>query len=383
MKVYLDSAATSQLDPLVLDEMLPFFTEVHGNPSSTHGFGRTAKAGIEKSRKTIASAINASSLEIVFTSCGTESNNMAIKCAVQHYDVKHIITSPIEHKCVFNTCQELAAMNIGVQLHYVDVKSCGGIEMDSLAQLLEKCNGEKVLVSLMHANNEIGTLLDIKAVGEICDKYGALFHSDTVQTVGHYKINVKDLNVHFLSGSAHKFHGPKGVGFLYMRSDTKVCPLIHGGGQERTHRSGTENVAGIVGMAKALQLSEDNMEAYKDHILDLRSYMMSELHANFDDIKFNGNVENGLYTVLNVSFSDKFKSDMLLFNLDMAGIAVSGGSACSSGANMGSHVMQGIGHDSKRRAVRFSFSHFNTKEEIDYTIAELKKIAAREMASIN
>lgn len=371
MTIYFDSAASTALHREVLDEMIPFLTEHPGNPSSTHAFGRKMKAAIEQARKDIAQSINASPLEIVFTSCGTESNNLAIKGAVSKFNVQHLITSQIEHKCVLNTCLELAKQ--GVELHYVDVDQQGYFDLTQLNELLERLEGKK-LVTLMHANNEIGTINNIKEIGQICERHNALFHSDTVQTVAHYPLDVQDYKIHYMSGSAHKFHGPKGVGFLYVRKDSKVDPQILGGGQERGFRSGTENVAGIVGMAKALKISNIHFESHKAHILSLKNYFFEQLNNNIKDIAFNGDIENGLYTVLSVSFPPTFKSDMLLFNLDIAGIAVSGGSACSSGANIGSHVLNVINHNPERKAIRFSFSFQNTKEEIDYTVNFLKSM---------
>jgi cysteine desulfurase len=372
MNVYLDNAATTQLHPQVLEEMLPFLTEIFGNPSSSHSFGRKSKAAIESARKTIASAINAGPLEIVFTSGGTEANNMAIKCAVETYGVKHIVSSVAEHKCVFNTCHDVAESN-KLQLHLLKVNQQGFIDSSELENLLASLEG-KVLVTLIHANNELGTITNIKAVGELCRKYDALFHSDTVQTICHYPIDVQDLHIHLLSGSAHKFHGPKGVGFLFMKKDAKIKPLIHGGGQERNYRSGTENVSGIVGMAKALSIAYENLEIDKKHILEIKNYFIEKLQSNIKEIAFNGDVINGLYTVLNVSFPPQFNSDMLLFSLDIAGVAASGGSACSSGASTGSHVLDAIGHPLNRKAIRFSFSKYNTKEEIDYVVEQLLKL---------
>jgi cysteine desulfurase len=372
MQVYLDSAASSQLHPDVLKEMIPFFSENYGNPSSSHSFGRKAKAALEQARKAIAQSINASPLEIIFTSCGTESNNMALKSAVQTYNIEHIITSPVEHKCVFNTCIDIAAKT-STKLHYLKVDAKGNIDLQHLDELLSTLNGKK-LVTLIHANNEIGTIIDLQKAGEICKQYEALFHADTVQTICHYPIDVQAININFLSGSAHKFHGPKGIGFLYVKKDSKINTYIHGGGQERGYRSGTENVAGIVGMAKALEIANENLERDKQKITELRSYFAQQLTQKIEDIKFNGDFENGLYTVLSVSFPTVFKSDMLLFSLDLAGIAASGGSACSSGASTGSHVLDAIGHAKDRKTIRFSFSHFNTKEEIDYTVEQILKL---------
>lgn len=375
MQVYLDSAASSKLHPDVLTEMIPFLIENYGNASSTHSFGRKTKAAIEYARKVIAQSINASPLEIIFTSCGTESNNMALKSAVRTYNVEHIITSPIEHKCVFNTCVDIAA-STSAKLHYLKVDNKGNIDLANLEELLVKLEGKK-LVTLIHANNEIGTILDIKNAGEICKQYDALFHADTIQTICHYPIDVQALNINYLSGSAHKFHGPKGVGFLYVKKDSKINALIHGGGQERGYRSGTENVAGIVGMAKALEIANQNLETDKQKITETRDYFAQQLKKNIEDIQFNGDFENGLYTVLSVSFPSSFKPDMLLFSLDIAGVAASGGSACASGAGTGSHVLDAIEHPKDRKTIRFSFSHFNTKEEIDYTIEQILKLKTK------
>jgi cysteine desulfurase len=371
MHIYFDNAATTPVLPEVVEAMLPYFTEIFGNPSSTHAYGRKAKAAIESARKSIAAALHASPMEIVFTSCGTEANNMAIKCAVDAFDVKHIITSNAEHKCVFNTCAEIAQKR-NIQLHYLAVDKVGHVSLNELESLLESLGG-KVLVTLIHANNELGTITDIESVGQLCKKYDALFHSDTVQTVCHYDINLSELNVNFLSGSAHKFHGPKGAGFLYMRKDSRLTPFIHGGGQERNFRSGTENVAGIVGMARAMEIAVNTMGEDRKKISALKHYFIDKLQQSIPDVAFNGDV-NGLYTVLNVSFPPSFQSDMLLFNLDLAGIAVSGGSACSSGASSGSHVLDAIGHPVDRKAVRFSFSRFNTEQEIDYVVETLLKM---------
>lgn len=371
MAIYFDSAASTALHSEVLNEMIPFLTEHPGNPSSTHAFGRKMKAAIEQARKDIAQSINASPLEIVFTSCGTESNNLAIKGAVSKFNVQHLITSKIEHKCVLNTCLEIEKQ--GVELHYIDVDQQGYFDLTQLNELLEHLEGKK-LITLMHANNEIGTINNIKEIGQICERHNALFHSDTVQTVAHFPLDVQDYKIHYMSGSAHKFHGPKGIGFLYVRKDVRIEPQILGGGQERGFRSGTENVAGIVGMAKALAISNANFESDKARILSLKKYFIEELKNNIKDIAFNGDTENGLYTVLSVSFPPSLSNDMLLFNLDIAGIAVSGGSACSSGANTGSHVLDATNHDLKRKAIRFSFSNQNTKEEVDYTVNFLKNM---------
>lgn len=370
MNIYLDNAATTPLEKEVIELMYQNSINLFGNPSSTHSFGRKAKAAIEKARNSIAKYLNASPLDIVFTSCGTESNNMVLKMATETFDLKHIIVSEAEHKCVLNTAQEIADKT-AVQVHVLKVNQFGVIDLKALAALLESLEG-KTLVSIMHANNETGSIVDIAKIGEICKQHEALFHSDTVQTIAHYPFDVQTLAIDFLSGSAHKFHGPKGVGFLYMKQKTKLKALINGGGQERNYRSGTENLLSILAMEKALEISVSNMEAWKNHILELKNYFITRLENEIADIAFNGDLNNSLYTVLSVSFPSHYNKEMFLFHLDLKGIAVSGGSACTSGANTGSHVMTAINHPLDRKAVRFSFSHYNTKAEIDYVMEVLK-----------
>lgn len=370
MKVYLDNAATTPMDKNVLDSMLPFMQEFYGNPSSTHDFGRKAKAGIEKARKDIAAFLNASTSEIIFTSGGTEADNMAIHCSIFDLGVKHIISSTIEHHAVTHPVEHFVKTG-HVKVSYINVDQAGRIDLAELENLLEQ-NPEKTLVTLMHANNEIGTLIDLKGVGEICKKYNAYFHSDTVQTMGHFPLNMKELNVHFATGAAHKFHGPKGVGFLYLNKEVKIKALINGGSQERNLRGGTENLYGIVGLGKALELACSEMENHRQHIESLRNYLKQNLIESIPDVQFNGCQENYLYTVLSASFPKTENASMLLFLLDIDGIAVSSGSACTSGSNTGSHVLRGIGSDSERTCVRFSFSKHNTFEELDYVLEKLK-----------
>jgi len=371
MKVYLDNAATTALDQEVIDAMLPVMEFKFGNPSSIHSYGREARTLIEASRKTVANLLNVSPAEIFFTSCGTEANNMAIRCSVRDLGIKHVISSRIEHHAVEHTLEQMENEGI-IKLSYVDIDSQGHVDLDHLDELL--VNNERSLVSLMHANNEIGTLLPIKKVGELCQKYNAVFHSDTVQTMAHYVHDLRKLNVHFVNCSAHKFHGPKGIGFIYINSAIKIHPFIFGGSQERNMRGGTENIYGIVGLAKAMEIAYKNLDKDMEHIKGLKFYMMEQLKEAIPRVKFNGDVENGLYTVLNVSFPPSDISEMLLFNLDIEGIAASGGSACSSGSDIGSHVLSGVGADPNRPAVRFSFSKYNTKEEIDYTVSKLKEL---------
>lgn len=372
MRIYLDNAATTPLCNEVLEAMLPFLKNNYGNPSSTHQEGRTARAGIELSRKIVAQSLGASTSEIFFTSGGTEANNTAIKCAIRDFGIERIISSSIEHSCVFNTVHRLSEDNIDVV--YVQLNSFGGADLDDLERLLADSD-KKTLVSLMHANNEVGTLNPIDKIGLLCKKYKAFFHTDTVQSVGHIPIDVRSFPVHFLSGSGHKLHGPKGIGFLYVNKNNLIEALIDGGGQERKVRSGTENVAGIVGLGKALEQAILYLEERKQQIESVRSYFIQELKANFPETHFNGDYEgNFLFTVLNVSFKTETPINMLLFKLDLKGISVSGGSACNSGAVSQSRVLTTLGIPKGHHSARFSFSHYNTKEEVDYTITQLKGI---------
>jgi len=375
MKVYFDNAATTAIDEEVLEAMMPYLKEHFGNPSTQYSFGRDTRAAVEEARNTIAKLINASAGEIVFASGATEANNTAIKGAVNYLGVERIITSPTEHHCVeysIDFCRD----NLKTEIAFVKIDDKGNVDLDDLEALL-KASDKKTLVSLMHANNEIGTLLDVEKVGALCKEHHALFHSDTVQTFAHFPIDVQKMNVDFMSAAAHKFHGPKGVGFLYMRKNNKVQSLIHGGGQERGFRAGTENVYGIVGMAAAAKKAYANLEKDRAYILDIKNYFISKLKENFNDIDFNGNIdEHSLFTVLNVSFPPNDKSALLLFMLDMDGICCSGGSACGSGASAGSHVVRALNKDEHRVSIRFSFSKHNTKEEVDYVIEKLGKIFA-------
>jgi cysteine desulfurase len=381
MRVYFDNAATTPLAREALDEMLPFLTENFGNPSSIHSYGRKSRAAIEKARKIVASAINASTAEIFFTSCGTESNNMVIKQSVKKLGVKRILSSPIEHHCVLHSVQ--AEAREGIKTEMVKITSSGEVDYEYLETLL-KASDEKTLVSLMHSNNEIGTLLDLERVSALCEQYHAFFHTDTVQTIGYYPIDVQKLKVHFLSGSGHKFHGPKGVGFVYINSSAQLSPFIDGGSQERNMRAGTENIYGIVGLGKALEMSLADMDKTCDYIKGLRQYMKSRLDNELTDVSYNGFTDaRGHCKVLSVSLPLNNKTDLIVFNLDIAGIAASAGSACTSGSEVGSHVLAGINAPADRKAVRFSFSKHNTKEEVDYVVDELKKmVAVREMAEV-
>jgi cysteine desulfurase len=373
MKVYLDNAATSPMEAEVIEVMAKCMKEHFGNPSSIHSAGRTVRAAIEHARKIIANHLGASIGEIFFTSGGTEANNMAIKCSVRDLGVSRIITSKMEHHCVGHAVENVEH-NHHVEVAYIDICSKGKVDYDQLETLLQDTS-KTTLVSLMHANNEIGTLMDLNKVGALCKAYNAYFHSDTVQTAGHFPIHVAETHIHFLSGGGHKFHGPKGVGFIYINSNAMLKPFIDGGAQERNMRGGTENVYGIVGMAKAFDLACTNMATYRKHIEEIRTYMIEQLLENFDDIQFNGDYDgNYLYTILSVAFPLTPRTEMMLMSLDIYGICVSGGSACSSGAEQGSHVLTSIQAPLDKKTIRFSFSHFNTKEEIDYTIDKLKTI---------
>jgi cysteine desulfurase len=373
--VYLDNAATTALDKQVLDEMLPYLTEHFGNPSSIHGYGRKAKSAIEKARKAVAKYLNASTAEVFFTGSGTEGSNTIIKCAVRDLGVNRIISSTIEHHCVLHSVEAMARQ--GVQVDYVNLDAQGRVDYNHLEELLKATNA-KTLVSLMHSNNEIGTLLDLERVSALCQTYGAYFHSDTVQTIGYFPFDVQKTKIHFLGGSAHKFHGPKGIGFLYVNSEAAIKPFLDGGSQERNMRAGTENVAGIVGLGKALELAIENMEANRQYILGLKQYMIAQLQQHIPGILFNGDItpEGSNYKVLSVSLPPNEKAELTLFNLDMAGIAASGGSACTSGSEKGSHVLEGIHADPARKAVRFSFSKHTTNDDIDYAVQALKQIIA-------
>ena len=372
-RIYLDNAASTPLDPEVLRAMYEVMESHFGNPSSIHAHGRQARTIIEKARKTVASFLHASPAEIFFTSGGTEADNMAIRSGITDLKITHAITSPAEHHAVLHTLQAMEKNGM-IKLSLVRVDSKGNIDLEHLEELLSA--QPRTFVSLMEANNEIGTLTDIAAVGEICARYNAVFHCDTVQTMGHYRHDLRELKVHFVTCAAHKFHGPKGVGFLYVNPSIRINPLLYGGSQERNMRGGTENLYGIAGLAKALEIASRDMEEHQRHIQGLKSYMIEQLLAHIPGITFNGETAPGksLYTVLNVSFPTVEMADMLLFNLDIAGISVSGGSACSSGTNIGSHVLEAIKAPEDRPAIRFSFSKYNTRAEIDFTVSKLKEL---------
>jgi len=370
--IYFDNAATTPLDPEVLKAMMPYLTEHHGNPSSVHRFGRKTRAGIETSRRKIAELLNTSPGEIFFTSGGTEADNMAVKCAVLDMGIEHIIISEIEHHAVLYTAQDLEKRGLA-SVSYVKLTSNGHIDLQDLERLLKAHPNS--LVSLMHANNEIGNRIDLDVVGDLCHAHGALFHSDTVQTMAHYSFDLSALPVDMVSGSAHKFHGPKGVGFIYISSDVKMKPFILGGSQERNMRAGTENVFSIVGLAKALEIALQDLEEHQEHVLGLKNYMIKKLKLELPEVEFNGDIsDDSLYTVLNVRLPETEMAEMLLYNLDIAGVACSGGSACSSGTNKGSHVLGAIYPGVTNPSVRFSFSKFNSKEEVDRCVSVLKDI---------
>ena len=373
VRIYFDNAATTSLDAPVLEAMMPYLTEKYGNPSSIYSYGRETRMAIENSRKTVAKILNAHPAEIFFTSGGTESSNTAILASVRDLGCRHIISSSIEHHAVSHTVTHVDNMD-EVKVSYVKLLPDGHIDLEDLEKLLAGSE-EKTLVSLMHANNEIGNILDIHAVGELCKIYNAIFHSDTVQTVGHFPFDLRTLPVHFITGSAHKFHGPKGVGILYINENVRIKPFVHGGGQERNMRAGTENVYGIVGFAKALELATQQHETDSAYIGTLRYYMHAQLKKHIPGVSFNGDVVgNSLYTVISASFPKTEKSEMILFNLDINHICASGGSACTSGADQGSHVIRAVNSNPNQVAVRFSFSKYNTKEEVDHVVDLLKQL---------
>jgi cysteine desulfurase len=369
-RIYLDNAATTSLDPAVLEAMMPYLTTHFGNPSSIYSYGRESRMAIENARKTVAKLLNAHPAEIFFTSGGTESSNTAIRAAVRDLGCKHIISSSIEHHATTHTIEHLHKTGEAA-LSYVKLLPNGHINLADLENLLINSK-VKCLVTLMHANNEIGNMIDINAVGEICKKYNAIFHSDTVQTVGHFPFNLRNTPVHFITGAGHKFHGPKGVGILYINENIKITPFVHGGSQERNMRAGTENLYGIVGFAKALEIASQEYEKESNYIKSLKLYMMEKLKSNINGIVFNGDpLGTSLYAVLSVSFPKTEKSEMILFNLDINNICASGGSACTSGADQGSHVIRAINNNPNQITVRFSFCKNNTTAEIDQVVEKL------------
>lgn len=371
MSVYLDNAATTPLDVRVFEAMKPYLLDSFGNPSSIHQYGREVRSAVEKSRKIVADILNVAPSEIFFTSGGTEADNTVINNTISSKGIKHAITSRIEHHAVLHTLQHLE--NDGkISLHFVKLDEQGQVDYDDLEDLLQA--HENAFVSLMHGNNEIGNLTDLKRVGSLCQQHKAFFHSDTVQTLGHIDIDLSNINIQSIAGSAHKFHGPKGAGLMYINANNQIPPLLIGGGQERNMRGGTENVSGIIGLAKALELSYSEKEESQTKLLEFKKYTIDQLTSKFSNISFNGlsaDLDKSLHKVLSIGIPEIEDNDMLLFNLDINGIAVSGGSACASGTSIGSHVLEALNLDENLGTLRVSFSKFNTKEEIDYFIEKL------------
>ena len=374
-KVYFDNAATTPINQEVIEIVAQTMNSIYGNPSSTHQFGRSAKTLVEKSRKSIAKLLNCSASEIVFTAGGSEADNLILFNAVKNLNVKRIISTKIEHHAILHTLNSLEK-EYSIQIDYVDVNEKGEIDLEHLITILE--NSEvKTLVSLMQVNNEIGNILDVDKVISICKDQNALFHSDTVQGLTHLKIDLQKSPIDFIAASAHKFHGPKGVGFAVIKKGFGIQPILHGGEQERGARAGTENTHSIVGMEMALNIATKNYEKDKVYIINLKQYFIEQLQNNFENIQFNGlsnDLDKSAYHILNVRFEKEIP--MLLFNLDLKSIAASGGSACQSGSNKGSHVLNAILNEdeAKKTSVRFSFSIYNTKNEVDYVIEALKSI---------
>jgi len=369
-RIYFDNAATTPLAPEVLEAMMPYLTEKFGNPSSIYSYGRETRLAIEQARKSVAKNLGAKPAEIFFTSGGTESSNTVLNAAITDLGCKHIISSPIEHHATLHTVTHLAKLH-NLKLSFVQILPNGHIDMDHLAALLAATT-EKTIVTIMHANNEIGTMIDIAAVGQLCKQYGAYFHSDTVQTVGHFPFELSQLPVDFITGAGHKFHGPKGVGILYINENVKISPLVHGGSQERNMRAGTENLYGIVGFAKALELATEKHEEERTYIQSLKQHLHDQLIAKIPSVSFNGDpFGRSLYNLLSVNFPKNEKTEMILFNLDMHHVCASGGSACSSGAQQGSHVINALNKGSEIVTDRFSFSKQNTIAEIDQVVTAL------------
>jgi len=374
IKVFFDNAATTPMAPEVIDVMTDIMKNHYGNPSSQHSFGRATRSIIETSRKKIADFLNTSPGNIFFTSGGTEADNMAIKCGIKDHNITHAITSKLSHHAVLHPLEELEKSGV-IKLSYVEVNEKGQVSLSNLKELLE--SHPRTFVSILHANNEIGTIQDITAIGDICKEHNAIFHSDTVQTMAHYRYDLQKINVDFIAASAHKFHGPKGIGFVYISDNIKISPLLSGGSQERNMRAGTENLIGIAAISHAMEMAYEKMEEETEYIKAIKSHMIAELKKHIPQVKFNGmcdDIDNSLYTVLSCSFTETPIAEMLLFNLDIKGIACSGGSACTSGSNKGSHVIQEINPNSKRPSVRFSFSKYNTIEEVDYVVDVLKSL---------
>tara|TARA_B100000029_G_scaffold54052_1_gene49097 strand:+ start:2798 stop:3931 length:1134 start_codon:yes stop_codon:yes gene_type:complete len=375
MNVYFDNAATTPLDKGVLSKMLPYMEEGFGNPSSIHKKGREIKAAIEKSRSKIADLLSCEPGEIFFTSGGTEADNMFMINTVVEKKINTIITTKLEHHAVLHCCEYLKN-RYNTQIKFVKTDDLGEVDFDDLDNVLRE--NQNSLVSLMHGNNEIGNINDIEKISNICAQYGVIFHSDTVQTMGHYKLNLNEINVHGVVGSAHKFHGPKGIGFLYLNNNHKISPFIHGGSQERNMRGGTENVYGIIGLSEAMSVAVSDMNNHSKKILSIKKHMIEKLKEKVDGVKFNGlsNIlDKSLYTILNVSIPNIEDQQMFLFNLDINNIAASAGSACTSGSNTGSHVLKEIKTFDKHAAIRFSFSKYNTIDEVNYVVDKIVEIS--------
>ncbi len=369
-RIYFDNAATTSLDPAVLEAMMPYLTEKFGNPSSIYSYGRETRMAVELARKSVAKNLGARPAEIFFTSGGTESSNTVLRAAVYDLGCEHIITSPIEHHATLHTVEYLKK-TAGITVSYLNILPNGHIDLENLTTLLSE-NPAKTIVSIMHANNEIGNMIDLETVGAICKKYDAYFHSDTVQTVGHFPFNLANTPVDFITGAGHKFHGPKGIGILYINEHIKISPLVHGGAQERNMRAGTENLYGIVGFAKALEMATEQHEKDSNYIKSLKQYMHDQLVLNIPTVSFNGDTfGHSLYTLLSVNFPKNTKTEMILFNLDINHVCSSGGSACSSGAQQGSHVIQALNNKEDLVTIRFSFCKYNTTLEIDKVVSIL------------
>ena len=378
MEVYFDNAATTRIRDEVVDEIKNCLLETYGNPSSTHSFGRSAKSKLENARKVIASYLNALPQEIIFTSGGTESDNMLIRCSVKDMGVTTIISSRIEHHAVLHTLDDLEST--GINIKYVKTNNKGQVDFQDLERLLKEDNSKK-LVTLMYVNNEIGTILDLERVGLLCKELNALFHTDAVQGVAHFNIDVEKYNIDFLSAAAHKFHGPKGVGFSYVKKNTGINPFIRGGSQERGLRAGTEALPNIIGMEKAISLSYDNLNKEKVYIQSIKDYFIKSIKKIFPNVQFNGcssDSEESTYTLINIAIPViKEKASLLDFQLDLKGIACSKGSACQSGSNQGSHVLKEVQGENKNDwpSLRFSFSSYNSKKEVDYLMGILKEFS--------
>jgi cysteine desulfurase len=368
-RIFLDNAATTPLDPDVLAVMTEVMANNYGNPSSIHAEGRKARALIEQARKTVANALNCSIGEIFFTSGGTEANNMALKNSVRDLGVTRIISSPLEHHCVLHSLDSIRASGTAA-VEMVNIDAKGHVDLDDLRARLA-ASEEKTLVTLMHANNEIGNMMPLDEVSRLCAAAGALLHCDTVQTMGYYPIDLAETRLSFLSGSAHKFYGPKGVGFIYINNNNNIKPYLDGGAQERNMRGGTENIYGIVGLAAALEKAIAEREARAAKIQDVKDYFQVCLREKYPQVQINGDPNQAHFKVLSVSFPESAKGDLLLMNLDLNGISASGGSACSSGIDVGSHVIGALHPDSLRHTVRFSFSHHNSREEVDGVVDKL------------